>query len=210
MDETDEEEAECSGNCSYGDPHLVGPARARAYDGSKCGCARRPNFALCAMWAAPEILACTKMGVCIGCDVHFGKALDFAQLEECPVCMTDGPITGVPHSCGRHFFCSSCYATMHGFPSFPLDPEPLLSDFGYARHDDDGDDDAADREARWLEAHPEEEAAYRAALATHRAARENRARPAPVSAARCAVCRQSNEPEWLQNLRKRSQAGASA
>jgi hypothetical protein len=153
------------------------------------------------MWANPSYFTSTSPGVCVGCDVQWGKRLEFVSIEdECPICMhgpADGVATGVVHSCGRHAFCVQCFSTMYGTaPS----PEPSPYDFGCPEPPDEdySEQAGAVRVHEWSRAHPHEAATYFAAQQQH-----ERELSLMLHDDKCPICRTRTEPEWQVRMRQR-------
>jgi len=99
---------ECQGNCAFGDEDFLGLTRCLAYDGSRCTCARCPNFDVCHTWA-PTVLFETCRGKCVTCDVFFGCVLQFRDPppeEDCCVCA--GTERQVKFPKCQHWCCADC------------------------------------------------------------------------------------------------------
>jgi hypothetical protein len=116
----------CLGNCQHGDAgwfHLQGKNGdvTENYDGSKCGCKKCVNHAMCNTWSPPEHLF--NDGRCIPCDMYIGK-LDFVSSDDllhCPICLCDQPHSVKhPAKCG-HTLCVDCFSEMF-LPKPPLYP----------------------------------------------------------------------------------------
>ena len=96
----------CSGNCVHGDEMYGDPL---AYDGSKCGCIKCPNFPVCSMWAPPWVFD-VYHGRCGNCSGNFRKNLVFTtDIFTCVICLEE-TILGVRHpaECG-HRCCIGCF-----------------------------------------------------------------------------------------------------
>ena len=97
----------CEGNCVHGDKGYVDDPCA--YDGTKCGCVKCPNFELCEVWAPPVDLSCSHSR-CLNCDISFGKNLVIcSNAEDCPICLEVKPVF-VEHPAGcKHAVCIDCF-----------------------------------------------------------------------------------------------------
>lgn len=118
--------APCTGNCEFGDGAYVDPL---AYDGSKCGCKKCPNFRFCKEWAPPWYFNCHS-NRCGSCNDSFRKNLEFVdEILECPICLTNQPVhIKHPAGCG-HSVCSGCFEEMWR-PKRPVDIDP--HDYGFS------------------------------------------------------------------------------
>jgi len=61
-------------------------------------------------------------GLCINCDIIFGKPLEHVEYIECPVCLESGP--GIKHIKCDHTSCNSCFLKMN-IGMWDLDTRPI-------------------------------------------------------------------------------------
>ncbi len=80
------------------------------------------NYEICETEFHPEWLRCFDKGICINCDVVFGKTLIIYENTECPICYET--TRSVEHPRCKHTTCISCfkrcqYGDETGEPIFP-------------------------------------------------------------------------------------------
>jgi hypothetical protein len=91
-----------------------------------CNCLPCANFYLCgARFPCNLRIGASAKGICMNCDVSFGKplvAVRLAQPQPCPVCVDD-TITFIewPGCDGRHAFCVKCFSAMAWPQTFSCD-----------------------------------------------------------------------------------------
>lgn len=81
----------------------------RAYDGTKCGCVKCPNFEVCETWASPMYFSCCN-GRCGRCDSTFAKNLVICNRpDDCSICLEHKSVlVAHPSGCG-HATCIDCF-----------------------------------------------------------------------------------------------------
>lgn len=86
----------------------------------------------------------SRKGLCVGCDVVYGKELELVDEVECPVCLETGP--GVVQPRCTHVTCLECFKRMrHGDEDLDNEPKFPYSSKIEEEYDNRSDDD----DPRW-------------------------------------------------------------